>query len=144
RRIGDPLLRLLADRELDAAAVVDRPARGRNHDVLAVLARRKPAERRGADALQPRCSQERDPEGDDEDREQEPDAAVRGLRAHRARGPSRTYVVSAGSAGTSPKRFCACSWMRGAAAAIESCEASGCFSARRRARWWLSLSGLPA
>ena len=101
--IGVDGLRLLADRELHAAAVVDRPARRRNDDVLALLTRREPPEGRRAHALQPGGAHERQPEREHEDAEQQADAAVRGLRAHRVRGPSRTKVVSAGFAGTSPR-----------------------------------------
>src|SRR5256886_15460433 len=69
QRVGADRRRLLADRELQAAAVVDRPARGRKRHVLAVLARGQAAVRTGAYALQPRGPQERDPEQEPEARE---------------------------------------------------------------------------
>src|SRR6185503_8530527 len=139
-RVGVHRLRLLADRELEPRAVVDRPARGRDHDILAVLARGEPAERGGTHALKPGRAQEGEPEGEHEDAEEQPDATVRRLGAQRECGLSRTYVVSAGFAGTSPNCFWACSWMRGEAAVMASCEASACFSARRCARCVSSLS----
>src|SRR5207247_4978008 len=100
---GEDRRRLLADRELQAAAVVDRSARGRKGHVLAVLARGQAAVRAGPHALQPRGPQERDPEQEHEAREQEPDAAVgvarAGEAAQRVTGLSRTYVGWVGSGG---------------------------------------------
>ena len=92
-RIGVDRRRLLADRELEAAPVVDRPTRGRDRHFLAVLARRQAAVGARANSLQPRRPQERDPEQEDEAREQQPDAAIRdagaGDAAQRARCLSR-------------------------------------------------------
>ena len=89
-RVGVDRRRLLADRELQAAAVEDRSAGRGNRHVLVVLVGRQLPERARAHALQPGRAEERDPEGDPEDREQQPDAAVGDLRVHRGPGPSRT------------------------------------------------------
>src|SRR5439155_16441973 len=82
--------RLLADRQLDTAAVVDRPARGRDRDLFAVLARGEPPERAGAHALEPGGPEERDREREAEDREEQPDPPVRDPCAQREPGRIRT------------------------------------------------------
>ena len=82
--------RLLADCQLDPAPVVDRPARGRDRDFLAVLARGEPSERAGAHALEPGGPEERDREREAEDREEQPDPPVRDPRAQREPGRIRT------------------------------------------------------
>src|SRR5689334_23260879 len=84
QRVGVDGDRLLADRELDARAVVDRSAVGREIDRRAVLARRHPPVRLRPDALQPDCAQERGAEDDRENGEKKADPAVREPAAQRA------------------------------------------------------------
>ena len=78
--------RLLAESELDARAVVDRPPGRRDRHRLTVLLGRHRAERLRADALEPRGAQERQREENGEDGEEEADPAVREPTAQRARG----------------------------------------------------------
>ena len=82
--------RLLADCQLDPAPVVDRPARGRDRHLRAVLAGGEAPERAGAHALQPGGAQECDPEQEREDREQQPDPAVGDPRSDYEPGRIRT------------------------------------------------------
>ena len=85
QRIGVDGDRLLAHRELDARAVVDRPAVRREIDRRAVLARRHPAERLGAYTLQPNRAKQGGAEDDREDGEEQTDPAVREPAAQRPR-----------------------------------------------------------
>ena len=88
-----------------------------------VLLRGQPLEPRCAHDLQPERARECDREGEREEGEQQPDPAVRQTRVH-AYGFSRTYVVSCASAGWTPSSLRASAWIRAAAWALESCDAS--------------------
>ena len=81
-RIGVDRLRLLADRELHAVGVEDRPSAGGDHDRLAMLTLGHPSERGGANALKPHCARKRRCEDEREDHEQQADAPVCLLVAH--------------------------------------------------------------
>ena len=72
--------RLLADRELKAAAVEDRPAMGREVDRLLLLSRRKLLQRLRAHALQPDGAREDECEDEGEGEEEDPDPPVRSAR----------------------------------------------------------------
>ena len=76
---------LLADRELDAGAVEDRPAAGRDLLRRFVLVAREAREMRRVHSLQPERAREHPREGEREQREQEPDPAVRLLLPNRRR-----------------------------------------------------------
>ena len=79
-------LRLLADRELDAHAVVDRPAAGGGRDHVVVLLSGEPLEPRRAHDLKPERAAERDGEHERKDRDQQADPPVRQARAHARSG----------------------------------------------------------
>src|SRR5213075_697938 len=92
-------------------------------------------------ALQPCGATEQHREHEDEDAEQEADPAVDRRPAPAPHHfPSSTYVVWSGGANTRPSRVRARVWMRGAAAALESSDASAALSPRRCARSRPSLS----
>ena len=69
--------RLLADRELDAHPVVDRPAARGRRDHVVVLLRGEPLEPGRAHDLEPERAAERDGEQEREDRDQQADPAIR-------------------------------------------------------------------
>ena len=75
-RVGVDGRRLLAERELEAGAVEERPAARRQDLRVAVLGERELRQRRGADALQPEGADEDRAEGDEKGQEQEADPAV--------------------------------------------------------------------
>jgi hypothetical protein len=85
QRIGVDSDRLLTDRELDARAVVDRAAVCRQLNRRPVLVRRHPAERLGADALEPDGAKQGGAEDDRENGEEKTDPAVRQPAAQRPR-----------------------------------------------------------
>jgi hypothetical protein len=74
--VGVHRRRLLADCELHARTVEDRPAPRRDRQRLAVLPLRHAAERRGVDALEPDGPRERAAEDEHERGEQQADPAV--------------------------------------------------------------------
>jgi hypothetical protein len=85
QRVGVDRHRLFAHGELDARAVVDRATVGCDIDGLPVLAGGHPAQRLGANSLEPHCAKQRGAEDDREDCEKKADPAVREPAAHRAR-----------------------------------------------------------
>src|SRR2546423_12525737 len=85
QRIGVDRDRLLADGELNARAVVDRAAVRSEVDGRAVLARRHPAERLRAHALQPDRAKNGGAEHDREESEEKADPTVREPAAQRPR-----------------------------------------------------------
>ena len=133
--------RLLAERELEAAAVEDRPAAGRDRDGLAVL--RAPSA--DSDSARTPCShaarKSSPAKARTKSREEQPDPPVDeavhrrrllrefdvgrlvGRRRHAARAASRASF-----------------WIRGAEAALDSCDESCAFWARSSARSRPSLS----
>src|SRR4051794_34449016 len=125
--------RVLAERKLDAGAVVDRPARRGHRKRLVVLLRGEAAERVRAHSLQPERARDHRGEDEHEDREQETQSPVRDLRRHFGGAEMSTYVNDAGSAGTSPRARAAVS-IFAAAAALESRETRAALSARSCAR----------
>src|SRR5439155_24982697 len=83
----------------------------------------------------PHGPQEGAREREDEEDEKQADPAVDEASAQGAgRRPRSTYVVVLGSAGRSPSRLAASVWIRCDEAALESCDWSTAFSARRFAR----------
>jgi hypothetical protein len=74
--------RPLADGELDARAVVDRPPARRERQGLSVLVRGDAIERRGTHGLEPARARQRDGEDEREEHDEQPDAPVGEPPAH--------------------------------------------------------------
>ena len=88
-RVGVDRRRLLADRELDAGAVVDRAAAGGDLLDLLVLGVRERGEVAGVDALEPERAHEHGREGEPEDREEQANPPVGLLVTHGGGQPPR-------------------------------------------------------